>query len=70
MLLTTENVREFIESVLPGGCRIERSTIFRGDIAIAGIDVDQSGLYINSMYFRYGDIPQKRIDGLRRWLSL
>jgi hypothetical protein len=70
MLLTTENVREFIESVLPGGCRIERSTICRGDIAIAGVDVNEAGLYINSVHLPYGDIPQKRIDGLRRWLSL
>lgn len=70
MLLSIDNTRQFIESVLPDGCRIERSTIFRGDIAIAGIDVNEAGLYINSMYFRYGDIPQKRIDGLRRWLSL
>ena len=69
MLLTPNNTRAFVQALLPEGFHPERSTIFQGNQPIADIVVNEAGVYINSIHFPYGDIPEKRIEGLRRWLS-
>jgi hypothetical protein len=70
MKLTQGNAREFVNSCLPADCRIERSTIFRGDVPIADVIVNEAGLYVNSFHFAYGEIGPRRVEGLRRWLAL
>jgi hypothetical protein len=69
MKLSPDNARDFLDGCIPPGCRIERSTIFRGDIPIANVVVSEAGVYVNSFHFPYGEIPAPRVEGLRRWLS-
>jgi hypothetical protein len=69
MLLTESNSAEFVRSCLPNDCRIERSTVFRGDTPIASVDVNEAGVFVNSMFFAWGLVPEHRVDRLRRWLS-
>ena len=69
MLLDHTNTRQLLDSALPPDCHIERSTIFRGDVPIADVVVNAAGVFVNSFYFAFGEIPERRIEGLRKWLS-
>lgn len=70
MQLSETNTYEFVEGVIPPDGRIHQSTIYRGDVAIADINVNAEGLWIGSFLFRFGEVSDARMEGLRKWLAL